>query len=238
MQKNELLFQSAAYELIIPGLLSSDEPEWSFDYENTVKLVIPYQSISTRMIVRLLIRFLPHIKERLIWKEGIILDFPEFATTVIVNINRSSNKIMLSISGEKPDECLHQLQEIILEFNGEYESLVRQNMDEVSSDEINFDFDELISHKQKQLSELTSMKLRKIQFEAERRDKIENEVNAPLHSYIPPPRESLSDVIKPTQAKIQTNANDSLELAGSIVKFRLISAGIIWAIIFLSELFR
>jgi internalin A len=234
--EKKLAWRHENFDFYLPDCFRKDEPEFDFDFEKATKLVVPYKSLLPELITQMLTHLLPQMKDKLVWRNGIVTAQPENETITVYTFDLKANKVLIAIAGEKIEATFSAVRQFFVTFNTLFEGLLRRKAEDIGEHELVLDFDELISHRQLKFSELTSAKMRQLQHEAERAERIANEEKTPARKESPAPRWTKHETEPPKRDK--KNDLPDTQKASSIVKLLIGAAVIIWALIFLSELLR
>ena len=124
---------------IAPQLLSSNEPEYTWDKSHSLILRYKYEFMPKGIITRFIVETHPWIEEqKLVWKSGVILNKDESRAEVIENYNQ--REIKVRVSGNRKKELLtvvtHELEKIHRSFERlKYQTLVPCNCTECAGSE-------------------------------------------------------------------------------------------------------
>ncbi|QDL09344.1 GTPase [Brasilonema sennae CENA114] len=121
---------------IAPQLLSANQPDYTWDDTNNLILRYKYEFMPKGILTRFIVETYPWIDEqKLVWKNGVVLNKDQTRAEVIENYNQ--REIKIHVAGNRKKELLavvtHELEKIHQSFERlEYETLVPCNCEKKS----------------------------------------------------------------------------------------------------------
>jgi len=99
MKKFELCYELDNNRILIPDLLEVQEPEFDFDYDNSLGFVIEYDFLPKSILPRFIVRMHNDIKGDLRWRTGVVLEDEEFDSTAVIIADEEAKKICINVTG-------------------------------------------------------------------------------------------------------------------------------------------
>ena len=100
MKKFQLCYQIDSRTILVPDLLSVQEPEIQFDSEAALNLYLDYEFLPRSIMPRLIVKLNQDIKDNLCWRTGVVLQDKAMGTEAVLRADASSRRIILSVVGE------------------------------------------------------------------------------------------------------------------------------------------
>ena len=110
--------------VLIPQLLSSVEPAFDFDYEESLRFVLDYDDFLPQSIMsRFIIKRHRDLKKGLYWRTGIVLENKAFQATAVVRADNAASRIDISVIGAQRKVYLALIRLSFQEINETFEKL-------------------------------------------------------------------------------------------------------------------
>lgn len=124
MKKFELCYELDTETILIPQLLDIVEPDFKFDFESSLKFILNYDDfLSPSIMPRFIVKIHKDIREKLIWRTGVVLENSGFETVAVVIADNEANQIQISVSGFQKKDYLAVILLFFREINDSFEKL-------------------------------------------------------------------------------------------------------------------
>ncbi|CAK8720199.1 MAG: hypothetical protein CDV28_1588 [Candidatus Electronema aureum] len=124
MRRFELCYNIDEETVLIPQVLFAEQPAFSFDYSDTLRFVLRYDSfLPPSVFPRFMVKVHKDIKDNLCWRTGVLLEDQRSGTQAVVKSNRHTNRIEIWVRGSRRKEYLNFLWYSLLEINGSFDIL-------------------------------------------------------------------------------------------------------------------
>ncbi|MDY6965618.1 MAG: COR domain-containing protein [Halobacteriota archaeon] len=123
MKKFELSFKIDDKTVLIPDLLEVQEPEFDFDYDNSLKFVIEYDFLPRSVMPRFIVKMHKGIKGNLRWRTGVVLEDKAFHSTAVIKSDDEAKKIYIDVDGEQKRDFFSAVLYTLREINGSFEKI-------------------------------------------------------------------------------------------------------------------
>lgn len=100
MLKFELCYQISSKNVLIPDLLNVQEPEFSFDYENSLHFRFDYDFLPKSIMPRFIVRLHADICDNLCWRTGVVLHDNSLNSAAVIKADDRDRTIKIWVSGE------------------------------------------------------------------------------------------------------------------------------------------
>ncbi|WP_339137475.1 MAG: COR domain-containing protein [Candidatus Electrothrix sp. GW3-4] len=124
MQTVELCCPLDEEHVLIPQLLDSVEPEFTFDDEKSLRFVLDYDDFLPQSIMsRFIVKRHRDLKDGLCWRTGIVLENKAFQATAVVRADKAANRIDIAVIGAQRKVYLALIRLSFQEINETFEKL-------------------------------------------------------------------------------------------------------------------
>jgi len=100
MRKFELCYKLDSDKVLIPDLLSVGEPDFEFDYANSLKFILEYDFLPKSVMPRFIVKMHKDIKGELRWRTGVVLEDEHFGATAVIRADVEDDKIYIYVDGK------------------------------------------------------------------------------------------------------------------------------------------
>ena len=123
MRRFELCYDIDETTVLIPQVLPAEQPDFSFDYSDTLRFVLRYDSfLPPSVFPRFMVKVHKDIKDNLCWRTGVLLEDQRSGTQAVVTSNQHTNRIEIWVRGPRRREYLNFLWYSLLEINGSFDN--------------------------------------------------------------------------------------------------------------------
>ena len=123
MIKFELCFKLSENEILIPDLLDVQEPNFSFETNETLNIIISYSFLPKSIMPRLIVNLHNDIIDKLRWRTGLVIYDNSLKTTAKIKADYEQKEINISVSGDKRRDYLSVILFIIRKINKSFKGL-------------------------------------------------------------------------------------------------------------------
>ncbi len=127
MKKFQICYNINQSSILIPDLLSVQEPSFDFDFDNSNRVVIDYGSYLPRSIFpRFVIQTHTDVKEKLLWRTGVILQNKTSVNNeqFVIIVNYEENNINIFFKGDSYNPYLNiVILKVFQSINSSFEKL-------------------------------------------------------------------------------------------------------------------
>ncbi|KAF5419007.1 MAG: hypothetical protein C5S49_00980 [Candidatus Methanogaster sp.] len=123
MMKFELCYELDRETVLLPGLLEVQEPEFDFDYANSLKFSIEYDFFPRSVMPRFIVRKNKEIKDKLQWRTGVVLEDTAFKSIAVVKSDDDAKKIYIHVDGVQKRDYFSAILSTLREINRSFEKL-------------------------------------------------------------------------------------------------------------------
>ncbi len=121
MKKFELCFAIDSENVLIPDLLSVNEPEIKFDFVRSLKFIYHYEDFLSKSIIpRLMVKMKNDIEKK--WRTGMLLRNNEYKTLVLIKSDEEKNDLKIYIEGEQKRDYYAILRNYLNEISESYKN--------------------------------------------------------------------------------------------------------------------
>ncbi|MCP4148263.1 MAG: hypothetical protein GY757_10985, partial [bacterium] len=189
--------------VLIPDLLEVAEPEFQFDYDNSLKYVLQYDFLPKSVMARFIVKRHREIKENLRWRTGVVLENKTFNSTAVVKADEGDKKILIDVTGNMKRDMFAGLRLTFNEINDSFEKLDVKEMVPLTDDKsVAVPYNELLGLVEMGVAQYKSGALRKTY-----------DINRLLDVFVSPgDRKKDSDRIIKVEGDLHLNLNQSQNL--------------------------
>ncbi|GAK50294.1 leucine-rich-repeat protein [Candidatus Moduliflexus flocculans] len=162
MKKFELCYQFNDDTLLVPDLLSKDEPDFPFDEAAALRFRFEYDFLPRSVMPRFIVKMHRDILDDLRWRTGVVLRDQAFRATAVVRVDHEARAIAIAVSGERKREYFAVLRKTLRDLHASFEKLdVKEMVPLPDHPDIAIEYEELLGCEQMKMTEYTVGKLRK-----------------------------------------------------------------------------
>ncbi len=162
MKKFELCYQVNDDTLLVPDLLSKDEPDFPFDDAAALRFRFEYDFLPRSVMPRFIVKMHRDILDDLRWRTGVVLRDPAFRATAVVRVDHEARAIAMAVSGERKRDYFAVLRKTLRDLHATFETLdVNEMVPLPDHPDIAIEYEELLGCEQMKMTEYTVGKLRK-----------------------------------------------------------------------------
>jgi hypothetical protein len=123
MRRFELCYDIGKEAVLIPQILSPNEPAFCFDYKGALHFVLRYDNfLPPSVFPRFIVKVHKDIKNNKCWRTGVLLEDQRSGTQAVVKSNQYTNRIEIWAGGPRRKEYLSFLWYSLLEINSIFEN--------------------------------------------------------------------------------------------------------------------
>ena len=163
MKKFELCYQVSDDDtLLVPDLLSKDEPDFPFDEAAALRFRFEYDFLPRSVMPRFIVKMHRDILGDLRWRTGVVLRDSAFRATAVVRVDHEARAISMAVSGERKRDYFAVLRKTLRDLHATFETLdVKEMAPLPDHPDIAIEYEELLGCEQMKMTEYTVGKLRK-----------------------------------------------------------------------------
>ena len=163
MKKFELCYQVSDDDtLLVPDLLSKDEPDFPFDEAAALRFRFEYDFLPRSVMPRFIVKMHRDILGDLRWRTGVVLRDQAFRATAVVRVDHEARAISMAVSGERKRDYFAVLRKTLRDLHATFETLdVKEMVPLPDHPDIAIEYEELLGCEQMKMTEYTVGKLRK-----------------------------------------------------------------------------
>ncbi|MBC9785332.1 leucine-rich repeat domain-containing protein [Heliobacterium chlorum] len=129
MKKFELCYSLDGNNILVPDLLGVEEPNFSFDLENSLRFRLDYDLFLPKSIIpRFMVRMQSDIKESLRWKTGMVLENSDYQTRALIKADGIEKKIYISVNGNLARDYFSIIRHTFRDINKNFTNLIVKEM--------------------------------------------------------------------------------------------------------------
>jgi len=123
MKKFEICYKIDGNKVLTPDLLAVQEPEFEFNFDNSLKFVIDYDFLPKSVMPRFIVKMHRDIKEDLRWRTGVVLEDEDFNSTAVVVSDDEAKKVYIYVNGKQRRDYFSVILSTFREINRSFEKL-------------------------------------------------------------------------------------------------------------------
>ncbi|TAA73809.1 MAG: hypothetical protein CDV28_1587 [Candidatus Electronema aureum] len=124
MKKFKLCYPFGEEAVLIPQLLRVPEPEFSFDYSDSLRFALHYPDfLPPSVFPRFMVKVHKDIKAKTCWRTGVVLHDKESGSEAVVKADHEARRINIWVQGKRRREYLHYLRYLFADINGKFEKI-------------------------------------------------------------------------------------------------------------------
>jgi internalin A len=154
MKKFELCYEIDDQKMLFPNVLDIQEPEFDFNFEDSLKFVLDYDDfLPPSMLPRFIVKMHKDIKDDLKWRTGLILENKDFKSTALVKSDEN-RRIYIYVDGEQRRDYFQVILGIFRTINNSFKKLeVKELVPLPDSPEITVSYKHLINLEKRGIKE-------------------------------------------------------------------------------------
>jgi small GTP-binding protein len=123
MMKFELCYDLDRETVLLPDLLEVQEPEFDFDYTNSLKFSIEYDFFPRSVMPRFIVKKNKEIKGELRWRTGVVIEDNAFKSIAVIKSDDDAKKIYIHVDGVQKRDYFSAILSTLREINRSFEKL-------------------------------------------------------------------------------------------------------------------
>jgi small GTP-binding protein len=123
MMKFELCYELDRETVLLPDLLEVQEPEFDFDYANSLKFLIEYDFFPRSVMPRFIVKKNKEIQGELRWRTGVVLEDTAFKSITVVKSDDDAKKIYIHVDGVQKRDYFSAILSTLRGINRSFEKL-------------------------------------------------------------------------------------------------------------------
>ena len=123
MKKFKLCFELDEGKILIPDLLDVEEPEFDFDYDNSLKIILKYDFFPKSIIPRFIVSMKNEIKDKLNWRTGVVVEDKDLKCVSVIKADVREKIINIWIDGFRNRDFLTIIIYIFRQIYSSFEKL-------------------------------------------------------------------------------------------------------------------
>lgn len=123
MKKFELCFEINKNVVLIPDLLAIQEPDFQFDFKNSLNFLIEYDFLPRSIVPRFIVKMHKDIKAQLRWRTGVVLENKAFGSMASVKLDEREKTVYIHVNGGQKRDYFAVLLHAFREINNSFEKL-------------------------------------------------------------------------------------------------------------------
>ncbi|KAF5415978.1 MAG: hypothetical protein C5S48_04205 [Candidatus Methanogaster sp.] len=109
--------------VLLPDLLEVQEPEFGFDYANSLKFLIEYDFFPKSVMPRFIVKKNKEIKDELRWRTGVVLEDAAFKSIAVIKSDDDAKKMYIYVDGVQKRDYFSAILSTLREINRSFEKL-------------------------------------------------------------------------------------------------------------------
>jgi internalin A len=123
MKKFELCYIIDEETVLLPELLAVPEPDFYFDYNESIKFFIEYDFLPRSIMPRFIVKMHKDIKNKLQWRTGVALENKKFNSCSVIKADYEAKRIYINVNGGQKRDYFSSIRFNLLEINRGFEKL-------------------------------------------------------------------------------------------------------------------
>jgi small GTP-binding protein len=123
MKKFELSYDLDDSTVLLPGLLEIQEPDFEFNYKDTLRFIIAYDFLPPSVMPRFIVKMNKNIKDDLRWRTGVVLEDANYNSSAVVRADNEAKIINIYACGEQKRDYFAVIIQNFREINNSFEKL-------------------------------------------------------------------------------------------------------------------
>lgn len=119
MEKFELCYKISTDAMLIPDLLSVQEPD--FEIEPTLEFLFIYNFLPRSIFPRFVVRMKNDVKESLAWRTGVVLENKKMKSLARITIDYEEKRIYVKVAGESPRDYFSIIHHSLTDINSSFQ---------------------------------------------------------------------------------------------------------------------
>jgi hypothetical protein len=123
MKKFGLCYELEGQQVLVPDLLKVDQPNFVFDYNSALKLVIQYDFLPRSIMPRFIVNMQKDIKADLRWRTGVVIEDKDFDSTAVIKSDNEAKRIYIHVNGGQKRDYFAAILKTLRRINQSFEKL-------------------------------------------------------------------------------------------------------------------
>ncbi|RPI17218.1 MAG: GTP-binding protein [Ignavibacteriae bacterium] len=123
MKKFELCYLVKNNTILIPDLLGVDEPQFEFNYHNSLKFLFKYDFLPKSIMPRFIVKMNNDIKKDLRWRTGLVIENDGFSSIALIIADEEEKKIFIWVQGEQKRDYFSVIRHNLREINKSFKKI-------------------------------------------------------------------------------------------------------------------
>jgi len=129
MTKFELCYKIDDNNFLIPDLLNKEEPEFIFNFKNSLKFKIKYSNLLPKAVLpKFMVRRHSEIKSDIRWRTGLLIADSYYDSEALIRVDEEDKEISIFVNGEEKRGYLASIISNLENINSLYEGLERERL--------------------------------------------------------------------------------------------------------------
>jgi internalin A len=145
MKKFELCYAIDENRMLVPDLLSAEEPALAFEKTNALAFRFHYNFLPRSIMPRFIVKRHQDIKNELRWRTGVVLEEKRLDAAALVKVDEREKKIFIYVTGSPPRDYFAVLRKTFYDIHDSFEKLeVEEWISLPDHDKIAVEYQELL----------------------------------------------------------------------------------------------
>jgi small GTP-binding protein len=145
MNKFDLSYDLDNSTVLLPSLLEIQEPDFGFDYEDTLRFIIDYDFLPPSVMPSFIVKMNKDIKDDLRWRTGVVLEDENFNSSAVIRADIEAKRINIYVKGNQRRDYFAVILQRFREINNSFEKLkATEKIPLPDNPEITVSYDHLI----------------------------------------------------------------------------------------------
>jgi hypothetical protein len=148
MKQFELCYTIGTSEVLIPQMISAEKPDFSFNYDGSLRFVLQYRDfLPPSVFPRFIVKMHKDIKNETCWRTGVLLEDKKSGAQAKVRADVEVRQISLWVHGKHPREYLHYLRYALSDINNSFEKInVSECVPMIDNQDVTADYETLLKY--------------------------------------------------------------------------------------------
>ena len=147
MKKFELCYAIDENRMLVPDLLSAEEPALAFEKTNALAFRFHYNFLPRSIMPRFIVKRHQDIKNELRWRTGVVLEEKRLDAAALVKVDEREKKIFIYVTGSPPRDYFAVLRKTFHDIHDSFEKLeVEEWISLPDHDKIAVEYQELLGY--------------------------------------------------------------------------------------------
>lgn len=141
MEKFELCYKLNIHEMLVPDLLSVQEPD--FEIETSLEFIVKYNFLPRSIFPKFVVRMKNDIKESLAWRSGVVIESKKAKNISKVIVDYEEKSIHIKVGGQTPRDYFSVIYHTLTDINNTFSNLVVSERIPIGKDNLSVGYDHL-----------------------------------------------------------------------------------------------